>query len=153
MSLVPTRTQRITGWILTGLISVFLLFDSVIKIFTVESAFEGANNLGWTIEQMPTVGWILLVCLVLYLVPRTELAGAILLTGYLGGAIATHLRVESPLLSHTLFPIYVAIFIWAGLLLRSGSARRILSSRENEPHRKLEGAQVSQGRSRGWESQ
>ncbi|WP_049793809.1 DoxX family protein [Hoyosella subflava] len=142
MSLVPTRTQRIAGWILTGLISIFLLFDSLIKIFTVESAIEGSNDLGWAAAQLPTVGWILLVCLVLYLIPRTEVAGAILLTGYLGGAIATHIRVESPLLSHTLFPIYVAIFIWAGLLLRSGSARRVLPSGENEPRRKLEGANL-----------
>lgn len=122
----PTRAHRITGWILTALVALFLLFDSVIKIFAVEAAREGSEALGWSIEQMPTVGWILLLSLVLYLIPRTELVGAVLLTGYLGGAIATHLRVESPLLSHTLFPIYVAVFIWAGLLLRSGSARRIL---------------------------
>ncbi|MCW4353645.1 DoxX family protein [Hoyosella sp. YIM 151337] len=124
----PTRAQRITGWILTGLVGLFLLFDSAIKIFAVESAMEGSESLGWTIEQMPAVGWILLVCLVLYLIPRTALVGAILLTGYLGGAIATHLRVDSPLLSHTLFPIYVAVVIWAGLMLRSSAARRVLSA-------------------------
>jgi DoxX-like family len=72
-----------------------------------------------------------LVCLVLYLVPRTSVLGALLLTGYLGGAIATHVRVGSPLVGYTLFPIYVALFIWGGLYLRETRLRELLPFRRD----------------------
>jgi hypothetical protein len=75
------------------------------------------------------IGVIELVCLVLYLVPQTSVLGALLLTGYLGGAIATHVRVGSPLMSHTLFPIYVALMVWGGLYLREGRLRALLPFR------------------------
>lgn len=125
----PSRAQKTTGWVLTGLVTAFLLFDSAIKIFTVESAIESGPDLGWSIDQIAALGWILLGCLVLYLVPRTAVLGAVLLTAYLGGAVATHLRVESPLFSHTLFPIYFGALVWAGLLLRSPEVRAFLLPR------------------------
>ena len=75
------------------------------------------------------IGIIQLVCLVLYLVPRTSVLGAVLMTGYLGGAIATHVRVSSPLLTHTLFPIYVALLLWAGLCLREPRLRALVPFR------------------------
>lgn len=87
---------------------------------------EAGAALQWPIELMPTVGSILLVCLVIHLVPRTAVLGAILLTGYLGGAIASHVRVGNPLFSHTLFPIYIATLIWLGLYLRDMRVRKLL---------------------------
>jgi hypothetical protein len=76
------------------------------------------------------IGIIELVCLVLYLVPRTSILGGILLTGYLGGAIATHVRISSPVLTHTLFPVYVALLLWGGLYLRETRLRAIVPLRQ-----------------------
>ncbi|HVR17126.1 MAG TPA: DoxX family protein, partial [Candidatus Limnocylindrales bacterium] len=75
------------------------------------------------------LGIVLLTCTVLYMIPRTAILGAILLTGYLGGAIATHVRVGSPLFSHTLFPVYVALLIWGGLYLRDDRLRALIPLR------------------------
>lgn len=88
-------------------------------------ALEASAALQWPMERMPTVGTILLVCTILYAVPRTALLGAVLLTGYFGGAIASHVRVGNPLFTHTLFPIYVAAFVWGGLYLRNATLRRL----------------------------
>jgi hypothetical protein len=77
-------------------------------------------------DKMPTVGTILLICTILYIIPRTAILGAVLLTGYLGGAVASHVRVGNPLFSHTLFPIYVGIFIWLGLYLRDNRAKNLI---------------------------
>ena len=78
---------------------------------------------------MLTIGLIELVCLALYLIPRTSVLGALMLTGYLGGAIATHVRIGSPLPTHTLFPIYVALMVWGGLYLRESRLRELLPFR------------------------
>ncbi len=75
------------------------------------------------------IGVIELICLALYLVPSTNVLGAVFLTGYLGGAIATHVRIGSPLPSHTLFPIYVALLVWGGLYLRDARLRELLPFR------------------------
>lgn len=118
-----------TGRILSGLAMLFLLFDGVMKFFMDKlppEALEAGAALQWPIELMPTVGAILLICLAVYLVPRTSILGAVLLTGYLGGAVASHIRVGNPLWSHTLFPIYIAILIWLGLYLRDARLRNTL---------------------------
>ncbi len=119
-----------TGRILSGLAIAFLLFDGVMKFFMDKlppEALEAGKALQWPIELMPTVGTILLSCLVLYVIPRTAILGAVLLTGYLGGAVASHVRVSNPLFSHTLFPIYVAVLIWLGLYLRDKRLNGFLS--------------------------
>ena len=90
-------------------------------------ALEAGAALHWPIEKMPLVGAILLTCTLLYMIPRTAVLGAVLLTGYLGGAIASHVRVGNPLFSHTLFPIYIAILIWLGLYLRDMRARNMMA--------------------------
>ncbi|RYZ84567.1 MAG: DoxX family protein, partial [Proteobacteria bacterium] len=90
-------------------------------------ALEAGAALQWPIEKMPLVGTLLLICVVLYCIPRTAVLGAVLLTGYLGGAVASHIRVGNPLFSHTLFPIYIAILIWLGLYLRDRRAQNMLS--------------------------
>lgn len=121
--------MRRTGYVLTALVSLFLIFDTVLKVLMLAPAVEGTAQLGYPAHTVIWIGAIELVCLALYLVPRTSVLGAILLTGYLGGAIATHVRIGSPLLSHTLFPIYVAALVWGGLYLRETRLRELLPLR------------------------
>lgn len=119
----------IAGRILSGLAIIFLIFDGVVKFFMDKlppEAVEATTSLGWSIDQMPLVGAMLLSCLVLHLIPRTSILGAVLLTGYLGGAVASHVRVDNPLFSHTLFPIYIATLVWLGLYLRDRRVKRML---------------------------
>jgi hypothetical protein len=125
---VPTKTL-VAGYVLTTLVSLFLAFDTVIKVLMLAPAVQGTAQLGYPANTVVWIGMIELVCLVLYLVPRTSVLGALLLTGYLGGAIATHVRVGSPLLSHTLFPIYVALLTWGGLYLREPRLRELVPFR------------------------
>lgn len=89
----------------------------------------GTAELGYPTSVISALGVVQLVCLALYLVPRTAPFGALLWTGYLGGAIATHVRVESPLFSHVMFPIYVAAFLWLGLWLRDARVRGLFARR------------------------
>ena len=123
-----TRRRRI-GIALSGVAVLFLVFDVVMKFIVTPEAVQATSELGWPMHHMPLIGMIELICLTLYLIPRTAPLGAILWTGYLGGAIATHLRVDNPLFSHTIFPIYVAAFIWAGLYLRDARVRALIAPR------------------------
>jgi DoxX-like family len=118
-----------TGRVLSGLSVLFLLFDSVIKVMKLPIAVEATVQLGYPDSVVVGIGIVELVCLALYVVPRTSVLGAILLTGHLGGAIATHVRIGSPLFTHTLFPIYIAGLIWGGLFLREERLRTLLPVR------------------------
>lgn len=93
-------------------------------------AVEGTVSLGYPLDSVRVIGIVELVCLVLYLVPRTSVLGALLLTGYLGGAIATHVRIGNPLFTHILFPVYVALFVWGGLFLRDPRLAELLPLRK-----------------------
>jgi hypothetical protein len=127
----PAAASSRTRWagrILTGLAVLFLTFDVVIKLLGVKEAVQGTVELGYQPHHLPIIGTIGLVCLILYVIPRTAPLGAILWTGYLGGAIATNLRLDKPLLSHTLFPIYVAALIWGGLYLRDARVRALVGA-------------------------
>jgi hypothetical protein len=97
--------QLWAGRILSGLSIAFLAMDAGMKLANLQMVKEGASALGYPPETMLPIGVVLLVCTLLYAIPRTAVLGAVLLTGYLGGAIATHVRVGDPLLTHTLFPI------------------------------------------------
>ena len=121
------------GRIMSGLVALFLLFDSVIKLVKLPIAVEGTTQLGYPEHTVVGIGVVLLVCLVVYLIPRTAIFGAILLTGHLGGAIATHVRVGSPLFSHVLFPIYVALLVWGGVFLRCPRLRALIPVQRSEP--------------------
>ena len=121
---VGKRTR--VGRALSAVAVAFLLFDSVGKLLEVAPVVAGTTQLGYPDSIVRTLGVILLLCVVVHLIPRASVLGAILLTGYLGGAVATHVRVGSPLLTHVLFPVYVAAFIWGGLLLRDARLRRAL---------------------------
>ena len=120
---------RWTGRVLSGLAVAFLIFDMGIKFSGAKEAVEGTTQLGWQPHHLPILAAIQLVCLIVYLVPRTAPLGAVLWTGYLGGAIATHLRLDNPLFSHILFPTYVAALIWGGLYLRDPRVRALFSAR------------------------
>lgn len=127
---VPSgRRAIVAGHVLTAVTALFLTFDTVMKVLGLAPAVEATTGLGYPAGSVVGIGLIQLVCLVLYLVPRTSVLGAILLTGYLGGAIATHVRVGSPLLTHTLFPIYVGLLLWGGLYLREARLRDLVPLR------------------------
>ena len=111
---------------MTALAVLFLSFDIAIKLLRLPMAVEATTQLGYPESAVLAIGLIEAVCLGLYLWPTTSLLGAVLWVGYLGGAIATHLRLGSPLLSHTLFPIYIATLLWLGLWLRSHRVREVL---------------------------
>src|ERR1700681_2957071 len=117
------------GRILSGLMIVFLLVDGVMKVMKARVAVDGSVQLGYPESVVFGIGAILLVSTALYAIPRTSVLGAILLTGYLGGAIATHVRVGSPLFGYTLFPIYVGVVLWAGLYLRDARLRALIPLR------------------------
>lgn len=126
----PTTTKRPwAGYIITALPALFLLMDAVMKFVKPAPVVETTVGLGYPEHLIVPMGAILLICLVLYLIPKTAVLGAVLLTGYLGGAVATNFRVESPVFTHTLFPVYVGIFIWLGLYLRDERIRRLLPFR------------------------
>lgn len=125
----PSRRRLWTGRVVTGLVTAFLLFDATIKLLRIPAVAEGSNQLGFAPESMFPIGAVLLACTVVYLIPRLSLVGALLITGYLGGAIATHVRVGNPLLTHTLFPIYVAALVWVGLYLRDDRVRALVAPR------------------------
>jgi hypothetical protein len=132
---IPTSSakagiSRITvGRVISALAVLFLAFDTAIKFTQLPTVAESMNQLGYPLSLTALIGGIEIVCLVVYLVPRTSLLGAILLTGYLGGAIASHVRVGNPVFSHVLFPIYIAAMLWGGLYLRDARVRAIISSR------------------------
>ena len=117
---------RWTGRVLTGIALLFLTFDAVIKLAGAKEAVDGTVQLGWQPHHLPIIGSIALVLLVLYAIPRTAPLGAVLWTGDFGGAVATQLRVDNPLFSHTLFPIYIAAIVWGGLYLRDPRVRALI---------------------------
>ena len=122
----PSRAARWTGRVLSAIAVLFLTFDAAIKLAGAREAIEGTTQLGWQPHHLPILGAIQVVCLVVYLVPRTAPLGAILWTGYIGAAIATHLRLDNPLFTHILFPIYVAALLWGGLYLRDPRVRALV---------------------------
>ena len=129
----PSKRRLWIGYILTGLAIAFLLFDTIIKVLKLPVAVDGTVQLGYPANTIFGIGLIELICLALYAFPRTAVLGAILLTGYLGGAIATHVRIGSPLVSHVLFPIYVASLIWGGIYLRERRLRALVPLRDSHP--------------------
>jgi hypothetical protein len=123
------KNKLVIGYVLTALVALFMTFDTVIKLLQLTPAVQGTVELGYPADRVQWIGIIELVAVGLYLVPRTSVLGALLLTGYLGGSIATHVRVGSPLVSHTLFPIYVALMLWGGLYLRETRLHELLPFR------------------------
>ncbi|HMH81846.1 MAG TPA: DoxX family protein [Gemmatimonadales bacterium] len=109
--------------------ALFLLFDGVIHMLKIAPVVDAFAQLGYPLSLALGLGVLELICVVAYLIPRTSILGAILLTGYLGGAIAAQVRIGSPLFSTTLFPVYVALLIWGGLYLRDDRLRALIPLR------------------------
>ena len=121
-----SRAASRTGTVLTVLIALFLVFDAVPKILQLPFVVEATRQMGFAPSAVPVIGAVLAVCLALYLVPRTAILGAVLLTGYLGGAVCAQLRIEAPLFSNVLFPVYTGVLVWLGLYLRSAALRALV---------------------------
>jgi hypothetical protein len=126
ISLTPAWKFRV-GYALSGLVILFMLMDAAMKLMRLPIVLETTVQLGWPSRSVTPLGVLLLVCTVLYGWPRTSALGAVLLTGYLGGAIATHARIGSPLFTHTLFGVYLGVLVWAGLYLRDPRVRALLA--------------------------
>jgi len=131
ISTSPSRALW-AGRALSGLAVLFLTFDAALKLLELPMAVDATAALGYPVDVIQAIGLIEVVCLALYLMPRTAVLGAILWTGYLGGAVATHVRVGSPLVGQTLFPVYVATLLWAGLWLRDQRVRALLATSEED---------------------
>lgn len=120
------KTSRIIGWILSILAILFCLFDIFGKFTKPEAVIKGTMQMGYPESLITPIGIILLICTILYAIPQTALLGAVLLTGYLGGAVASGLRIEAPLFSNILFPVYFAVVVWVGIYLRSEKLRKLV---------------------------
>jgi uncharacterized membrane protein (UPF0182 family) len=123
-NLPVSKKKRWAGRIISVLVVLFLLFDSIAKLMKVAAVVDGAARLGIPQNLVITIGAVLMACVVVYAIPRTSFLGAILLTGYLGGAVATQLRVGNPLFE-TLFPIIFGVLVWAGIFLRDSRLRAL----------------------------
>jgi hypothetical protein len=126
----PISTTAVwSGRIISALVILFLLFDGIIKLIPLEVVTETSLQLGIPTHLARTLGILTLACVALYANPRTSVLGAIMLTGYIGGAIYVHVRADSPLFSHTLFGVYLAILAWGGLWLRDARLRALIPLR------------------------
>jgi hypothetical protein len=117
------------GWGLSGLMIAFMLFDSVSKLALERHVVEATTRIGYPLDVIRPLGVIALACTFLYAVPRTAIFGAILLTGYLGGAVASKVRIEDPLFSSVLFGVYFGALVWGGLYLRDEQLRAMIPLR------------------------
>ena len=126
-----SKPARWLGRLLSGLVIIFLLFDGAIKLVPWPVVTETMDRIGYGSSETlaRSLGFITIVCTVLYAIPPTSILGAILLTGYLGGAMASHVRIGSPLFSHILFGFYLGLMVWGGLWLRDRSLRGVLPLR------------------------
>jgi len=128
---MPSKAASITGWVLTGIFALFMIVDVGIKFLQLPIVEETMAQLGYPPGLGFPIGIIEGIALVLYLIPRTSVLGAVLFTGVFGGAIATHMRVGSPFLSHTFFGIYLGLFAWGGLWLRDLRLRALFPMRSD----------------------
>ena len=124
-----TATLARTGTVVSALAGAFLLFDAVLHISRTQPVLDSFAELGFPTGAAIPIGLLELACLVLYAVPRTSVLGAVLLTGYLGGAVSAQVRIDAPLLSTALFPVYVGIAVWLGLYLRNADLRALVTGR------------------------
>lgn len=121
-----------TGRIMSGVVVLFMLFDSITKIIKADQVLKASTQLGYPAGTIPVIGILLLICVIIYIIPYTSILGAVLLTGYLGGAVASNLRIETPLFSNILFPVYMGILAWGGIFLRDVYLRRFFPLRKTE---------------------
>jgi hypothetical protein len=121
-----SKARLWTARIMGGLVIAFMLMDSIFKFFPNETIISGTVELGYQAHHIPILGALGFMSIVLFALPRTQILGAILLTGYFGGAIATHVRLDNPLFSHILFPVYLGLLAWGSLWLKNERLRKLI---------------------------
>jgi hypothetical protein len=129
---LPRNGAVVAGRAMSGLVILFLLLDGAIKLVPIQPVIDTMAALGWPTDVATArlLGVLTLGSALLYAWPRTSLLGAIVLTAYLGGAVATHVRIGSPLFTHTLFGVYIGVLAWAGLYLRTPALRALFARRD-----------------------
>lgn len=128
----PRRSRAwIAGAVITALLGLFFAFDAIPKIAGMQFAREGTEGLGFSPDKTAVIGWVLLVCLIVFLIPRTAVLGALGLTAYLGGAVTINLHADKPLAGFVLAAVYVGVLMWIGLILRRPELLRVLGLRRN----------------------
>ena len=129
---VAPKWLRRLGIALSALVVLFMLMDVTMKLIQLPIVLQTTEQLGWPVASVVPLAIVLLLCTALYAYPQTSVLGAILLTAYLGGAVATHARIGSPLFSHMLFGVYLGIMLWGGLYLRDDRVRALVPYRRPE---------------------
>ena len=132
MSSTASPAKLWTSRIMSGLAVTFMVFDSVIKVIRESHAVESTVQLGYPESAVVVIGIIETLCLLLYVIPQTSAFGAVFLTGYLGGAVAIQFRLNNPLFSHTLFPVYIAVLLWGSLYLREPRLKQLIPFRTGQ---------------------
>ena len=127
-----SKGRRWTGRIISGLLAFLLALDALGKFLKPEPVVRGTLELGYPVSVIIPLGVLLLAGVIFYALPRTAVLGAILLTGYLGGAVATHVRVGNPTFTHVLVPVYVGVLLWVGLTLRDRRLEALLFAKDRE---------------------
>lgn len=128
-SMASTKKMIWAGRAISTFVVLFLVLDSTMKLVRLPMVLDAFKQLGYSPDLSVTIGALLFLCVVIYVIPQTSVLGAILLTGYLGGAVATNLRVGTPLFSNILFPVYMGAMVWGGLYLREGRLRELVPVR------------------------
>ncbi|TXI68003.1 MAG: DoxX family protein [Cyclobacteriaceae bacterium] len=121
----PSKAACWTSYVMSGIVILFMLMDSIMKFIRPTEVIEGTLALGFNEKHITTLGSLGFISTLLYIFPRTTILGAILLTGYFGGAMATHVRLDNPLFTHILFTGYLGILMWGGLWLRNLKLREL----------------------------
>lgn len=127
-----SRSRLWTGRVIAGIITAFMLFDAIFKFINPAPVREAFARTGWPVHLSPVLGAILLISTIFFVIPRSAILGAILLTAYLGGAVAANLRLEDPLFSHTLFPVYFGVLMWGSLWLRDSRISALIPLRSHQ---------------------
>ncbi len=120
------RSFTIIGWIMSGIVIAFMIPDGIIKLIPLDVVITTSQQLGIPVRFAFLLGVLTMTCVILYAIPQTAVLGAILFTGYIGGAIYVHLAAGSPYLTHTFFGIYLALLIWGGLWFRDPRLRALI---------------------------
>ncbi|WP_159881034.1 DoxX family protein [Paenibacillus puerhi] len=127
-----SRGRLWTARVLSWLVIAFMLFDGIFKLFPPPEVVEGTASLGFAEHHLALIGILGLLSAVLYAIPRTAFFGALLLTAYFGGVVASQIRIDAPLFTHVLFAVYLAVIAWAGLWLRDAKVRELFPLRSRE---------------------
>jgi hypothetical protein len=125
-----SKPQLWTGRIISLLAVLFMLMDGVMKLFKPQMVVDATVKLGYVEHHVVTIGVCVVIATILYVIPRTSVLGAVLLTAHLGGAVASNFRLDNPLFSHTLFPVYIAVLLWGGLWLRDEKLQAVFPFRK-----------------------